>query len=147
MRRCDDRGSAVVELVWLGILLLFPLLWIVLTVSEAQQGAFGVTAAARAAGRAYALAPDDTSGRAAAVQVARRALADQGLAEAPMEVRVTCTPYPRDCHSATSVITVTITAEMVLPLLPDFFGSSRPRFELSASHKVPIGRYQEAARG
>ncbi len=143
----DGRGSAIVELVWLGILLLVPLLWIVLSVSQVQQGAFGVTAAARAAGRAYALAPDDASGEQAAAAVARRALTDQGLAEAPMEVTVTCTPYPHDCHSGTSVITVRIRSRVELPLLPDALGGGQPRFALSATHTVPIGRYQEVDGG
>lgn len=143
----DDRGSAIVELVWLGILLLVPLLWIVLSVSQVQQGAFAVTAAARAAGRAYALAPDDESGRKAAEEVARRALADQGLADAPLEVGVTCTPYPHDCHSGTSVITVRISSSVELPLLPDVLGGGQPRFALSAVHAVPIGRYQEVGGG
>ena len=142
-----DRGSAIVEMVWLGILLLVPLLWIVLSVSEVQQGAFGVTAAARSAGRAYALAPDDVSGRQAAEEVARRALADQGLEDAPMEVTVTCAPYPNDCHSGTSVITVRIRSSVELPLLPDALGGGRPRFALTATHTVPVGRYQEVGGG
>lgn len=139
----DQRGSAIVELVWLGILLLVPLLWIVLSVADVQRGAFGVTAAARAAGRAYALAPDDTSGQRAAEQVARRALADQGLDDAPLRVTVTCTPYPHDCHAGTSVITVRVRSSVKLPLLPDVLGGGAPRFALAASHTVPIGRYQE----
>ena len=139
----DDRGSAIVELVWLGILLLVPLLWIVLAVSQVQQGAFGVTAAARAAGRAYALAPDDAAGKRAAEEVARRALADQGLEDAPLRVIVTCTPYPHDCHNGTSVITVRIESSVELPLLPDALGGGQPRFALDATHTVPIGRYQE----
>ena len=142
MRR-DDRGSAIVELVWLGILLLVPLLWIVLSVSQVQQGAFGVSAAARAAGRAYALAPDDASGQRAAEQVARRALADQGLEDAPLHVDITCTPYPHACHSGTAVITVRVRTRIVLPLLPDVLGGGRPTFALDATHTVPIGRYQE----
>ena len=40
MRRRDERGSALVELTWLGLLLLVPLLWIVLSVFEVQRGAF-----------------------------------------------------------------------------------------------------------
>ena len=138
-----DRGTAIVELVWLGILLLVPLLWIVLSVSEVQQGAFGVTAAARSAGRAYALAPDDASGQRAAEEVARRALSDQGLDGAPLRVSVTCTPYPHDCHNGTSVITVRIRSSVELPLLPDVLGGGAPRFALDATHTVPIGRYQE----
>ena len=66
MRSRDERGSALVELVWLGILLLVPLVWFVLSVFEVQRGAFATTAAARAAGRAFALAPDDATGRARA---------------------------------------------------------------------------------
>ena len=62
MRR-DERGSAIVELVWLGILLLVPLLWIVVALFEVQGGAFAVSSAARSAGRAFALAPDDATGR------------------------------------------------------------------------------------
>ena len=139
----DEDGSAIVELVWLGILLLVPLLWIVLSVFEVQKGAFGVTAAARAAGRAYALAPDDAAGKDAAYDVARRALADQGLEDAPLRVTVTCTPYPHDCHRGTSVITVRISSSVELPLLPDVLGGGAPTFALDATHTVPIGRYQE----
>jgi Flp pilus assembly protein TadG len=145
-RRRGDDGSAIVELVWLGILLLIPLLWIVLSVSDVQKGAFAATAAARAAGRAYALAPDDASGQRAAEQVARRALQDQGLDDAPLRVTVTCTPYPHDCHAGTSVITVRIRSSVDLPLLPDVLGGGAPRFALDATHTVPIGRYQEVDR-
>ena len=142
-----EDGAAIVELVWLGILLLVPLLWIVLSVSEVQQGAFGVTAAARSAGRAYALAPDDAAGQRAAEEVARRALADQGLGDAPLRVTVTCTPYPHDCHNGTSVITVRVSSAVELPLLPDALGGGAPRFALDAAHTVPIGRYQEVHHG
>ena len=66
----------MVELVWLGILLLVPILWIVLSVFEVQKGAFAASAAARSAGRAYALAPTDAEGerraRAVAAPGARR---------------------------------------------------------------------------
>lgn len=141
-RARGEVGSAVVELVWVGILLLVPLLWIVLSVFEVQSGAYGVTSAARAAGRAYALAPDDVAGEEAARAAARQALADQGLPDdAPLEVTVTCTPYD-DCHSGTSVITVRIETSVDL-LVPDVLGGGRPSFALDATHTVPIGQYQE----
>jgi Flp pilus assembly protein TadG len=144
-RTRDERGSALVELSWLGILLLVPMLWIVVSVFEVQRGAFAVSGAARAAGRAYALAPDDAVGRARAEAAARQALADQGVGDAPLDLRITCTPYPRDCHSGTSVITVTIGSSVDLPLLPDVLGGGASRFALHARHSVPIGQYQEAA--
>lgn len=139
----DDEGSAVIELVWVAILLLVPLLWIVLSVFEVQSGAYGVSSAARAAGRAYALAPNDASGAAAAQAAARQALADQGLPpDAPLSLKVTCTPYPSNCHSGTSVITVRVTSSVDL-LVPDVLGGGKPTFALDASHTVPIGHYQE----
>jgi hypothetical protein len=147
MRRRDEHGSALVELTWLGLLLLVPILWIVLSVFEVQRGAFGVSGAARAAGRAYAVAPNDAVGRQRAEVAARQALADQGLIAAPLRVRVTCTPYPANCHSGTSVITVRISSRVDLPLLPNVLGSGAPSFALDASHTVPIGQYQEVSRG
>lgn len=144
-RRRDERGSAVVELVWLGILLLLPLLWIVVAVFEVQGGAFAVSSAARSAGRAFALAPDDGSGQRAATAAARQALDDQGLDGVPIRVEVGCTPYPGNCHSGTSVITVRVTSRVVLPLMPDFLGGDEPSVRLDSSHTVPIGRYLEVS--
>jgi len=143
MRRRDERGSALVELTWLGVLLLVPMLWIVLSVFEVQRGAFGVSAAARAAGRAYALAPTDVEGRARAEAAARQARADQGLAGAPLVVEVACRPFPHDCHTGTSVITVRIRSRVDLPLMPSVFGGDAPSFALDASHTVPVGQFQE----
>ena len=56
-----ERGTALVEVTWLSILLLVPLLYIVLAVFEVQRSAFAVTTAARSAGRAYVMAPDEAS--------------------------------------------------------------------------------------
>lgn len=139
----NERGSGLVEMVWLGLILLLPLLWIVLSAFEVQRGSFGVSGAARAAARAYALAPNDVAGQERAVAVARQALADQGLADAPIRVRVTCSPSPRNCHNGTSVITVRVDSAVDLPLLPDMFGAGAPTFQVSSTHAVPIGRYQE----
>ena len=145
MRTDDQRGSALVELSWLGILLILPMLWIVMSVFEVQRGAFGVSAAARAAARAYALAPDDATGVVRAREAARVALDDQGQHGVTPEVRVSCTPYPDDCHQGTSVITVAVHSRVVLPLMPSALGGNRPSFALDATQTVPIGQFQEVA--
>jgi hypothetical protein len=143
----DQRGSALVELSWLGILLVLPVLWIVMSVFQVQRGAFGVSSAARAAARAYALAPDDASGLVRAREAVRVALDDQGVHGVAPEVRVTCMPYPGDCHQGTSVITVSVHSRVVLPLMPSVLGSSRPSFALDATQTVPIGQFQEISGG
>ena len=126
---------------------MLPVLWIVMSVFQVQRGAFGVSAAARAAARAYSLAPDDASGMVRARTAARVALGDQGVHGPSPDVRVTCTPFPADCHQGTSVITVSVHSRVVLPLMPSALGGDRPSFALDATQTVPIGQFQEVSGG
>jgi hypothetical protein len=146
VRSRDERGSALVELSWLGILLLVPMVWIVLSVFEVQRGAFAVSSAARSAGRAFALAPDDAVGRSRAEAEVRRALDDQGLAGSSFALRVSCSPFPADCHSGTSMVTVRVSTQVQVPLLPEVLGGDAPSVALDATHTVPVGQYQEVGR-
>lgn len=139
----NERGSGIVEFVWLGIVLLVPMVWIVISVFEVQRGAFAVTAAARAAGRAYALAPDEQTGLARAREVAQFTLADQGGEEMPLDVAVECSLGAGSCLAGTSVITVTISSHVQLPLFPDVLQGGQTGFALQSSHTVPIGQYVE----
>ena len=140
--RRDERGSALVEFTWLAVILLVPLVWIVLSVFEVQRGAFATSAAARAAGRAYALAPDDATGLQRAGAAARQVLADQGTEGQAADVRVTCeSPTPGNCHVGTAVITVEVRSGVDLPMAPEVLGKEVASFALSATHRVPIGQY------
>lgn len=144
-RRRDEEGSALVELSWLAIILLVPLIWIVISVFEVQQGAFATSAAARAAGRAYALAPDDATGAARADAVARQVLADQGTPGQEAAVTVSCDAPGDNCHVGTSVITVRVESAVHLPFFPSIFDKAAASFALDATHSVPIGQYVESA--
>jgi Flp pilus assembly protein TadG len=137
----SESGSALVEMTWLGIVLLLPMVWIVLSVCDVQRGSFGVTAAARSAGRAFALAPDDATGRKQAKAAAAVALADQGLDDTAWTIEVGCSPLPQ-CHVGGAVVTVRIETGVALPFIPDFMGGAA-KFRLAAEHQVPIGQYQE----
>jgi hypothetical protein len=143
--RRGETGSALVELSWLAIILLVPLIWIVMSVFEVQQGAFATSAAARAAGRAYALAPDDATGVAHARAVVDQVLADQGTPGRRARVEITCEAPGDNCHVGTSVITVRIRSGVDLPFFPAILGTGAASFSLDASHTVPIGQYVENA--
>ncbi len=142
MRRRTEQGSALVEVTWLSLLLMVPLVYILMSVFDVQRGAFGVSAAARAAGRAYSLAPTEAAGRVRAEAAARVALNDQGLADGRIEV--TCSPRPDRCLAPGSVITVNVLAQVVLPLAPEALGGGAPSFRVEAVHRVPFGKYVEA---
>ena len=139
-RRPDD-GSAVVEIVWLGVLLLVPLLWIVLSVFEVQRGAFATTSAARSAARAYALAGSDAAGREQAHAAIRQAMADQGGDDQSFTFDVSC--GSDDCHAPGAVITVTVRSGVRLPLLPAVLGGDAPSFRLDSTHTVPVGQFRD----
>ena len=109
-----------------------------------QQGAFATSAAARAAGRAYALAPDDATGAARADAVVRQVLADQGTPGQRARVTVTCDAPAGNCHVGTSVITVRVDSGVELPFFPAILGKGAAVFSLDATHTVPIGQYVES---
>jgi Flp pilus assembly protein TadG len=145
VRRRDESGSALVELSWLAIILLVPLIWLVMSVFEVQRGAFATSAAARAAGRAYALAPDDATGEARARAVVEQVLADQGTRGQRARVEISCEAPGGNCHVGTSVITVRVDSGVDLPFFPAILGKGAATFSLDASHTVPIGQYVESA--
>jgi Flp pilus assembly protein TadG len=139
----DEEGSAVIELVWVAILLLVPLLWIVLSVFEVQRGAFAVTSAARSAARAFALADSDASGREQARAAIRQALDDQGGEAQAFTFDVRCDGG--DCHQPGAVITVDVRSGVQLPLLPAVLGGGAPSFRLDSSHTVPVGQFRDVS--
>jgi hypothetical protein len=139
----DEDGSAVIEVVWLSLLLMVPLVYVMLAVFDVQRGAFGTSSASRAAGRAYALADSDVEGRGRALAAARLALADQGLPTDGLEVEITCRPEPTRCLSPGSDITVVVRTSVALPLAPAALGGGAPSFRVESVHRVPYGRYVE----
>ena len=141
MRRRGERGSALVELTWLGLLLMVPLVYLLLGVFEVQRASFAVTDGTRAAARAYALAPSPGAGQERARAAVRQALADQGLHDLDPTVRVTCSPS-RACLQPGSTVTVDVSAQVALPLAPDILGSGRPSFRVSSVQTVPYGSYR-----
>ena len=53
-----DEGRAIVEFIAVGLLVLVPIVYLVVTLGRVQAAAFAVSTAAREAGRAFTTAPD-----------------------------------------------------------------------------------------
>lgn len=98
-RAGDESGTAIVEFVWLAILLIVPLLYIVIAVFDTQRTAYAASSAARSAGRAFVTAPDEASARVRARAAARLAFSDQRIESAPMTLSISCRPDPEDRKS------------------------------------------------
>lgn len=136
-----EAGSAVIEVVWLVVLLLMPLVYVVVAVFEVQRAAFGSTAAARAAGRAFVLAPDRAAAQERAEAAAAVAMSDQGL-DPTGTVTFGCRPAG-DCLAPGSVVEVRVAYRVALPFLPAALGEQAPSIRVDAEHVVPYGTFRE----
>ena len=143
MSRRDESGTALVEVTWLSVLLLVPLLYVVVSVFQVQRSAFAVNAATRAAGRAYTLAPDQREAAERARVAAEVAMQDQGLQLADGAMSLGCEPDPRDCLSPGSVVHVRLVYQVRLPLVPDALGGGAPSIRVEGEHTVPYGSFRE----
>ncbi len=143
-RSRGEAGTALVEVTWLSILLLVPLLYIVLAVFEVQRSAFAVTAAARSAGRAYTTAPSETAALEHARAAAAVALGDQNLDLVDGGIEMSCSPDPTACLTPGSVVRVHVSYPVPLPLTPTALGANTPGILVEAVHSIPYGTFREA---
>ena len=143
--RLAQHGSGLVEVIWLSLILLIPLVYLLLTLVTVQRSAYGVTEAARAAGRAYVLAPDPATGRSRAYAAAALAMRDQGIVLPARDLTIVCHPTPMSCLQPGSTVEVRIRYDARLPLLPRFLGQNPASIAVAARHVEPYGSYREAA--
>jgi hypothetical protein len=144
--RADARGAATVEFVWLGLVLLVPLIYVLVAAFAVQRAAFATEGAARAAGRAFLLAPTDAEGLERARVAAAASFADEGVDQSPT-VSFTCRPDSSDCHLPGSLVTVTIRSSVTPPLVPGFLGGGSLAVRLDAASTAPIGTFREVTDG
>ena len=143
-RHRGASGTAIVELVWLAIVLLVPLLYVVLAVFDTQRTAYAASVAARSASRAFVTAPDQQSGFARARLAARLAFVDQGVARPQFTLRISCRPTAGSCLTPGSVVAAEVSSAAELPLMPPILGANTPRISVDAVHRSPYGRYRAA---
>ncbi len=130
-RLAEETGSALVEFVFVALVVFVPLVYIVAGFSAVQRGVFASTAAAREAGRAMGTAPDMVTGQERALRAAQLAVEDQSV-EAT-DVRLAYAPAGTDCSAAGSYtptltpgeeFSVCVTVTVRVPLLPEFVDSN-----------------------
>ena len=126
-RLAAEEGSALVEFVFIALVVFVPLIYIVAGFSAVQRGIFASTAAAREAGRAIATAPDSLTGQERALRAAELAVEDQSVDAT--DLRLAFAPAGADCAAAGSYaptlapgeeFSVCVTVTVRIPLLPEF---------------------------
>ncbi|MBK4347410.1 hypothetical protein [Lacisediminihabitans changchengi] len=113
-----DTGSASLEFVTAGLILLLPVVYLVLTMSAVQGAALATEGAARQAVRVFVQADSTARAQAEAQRAVDFALADYGLNGSDARVAIRCAPHPSDCLTRRGQVSVTVAVSVPLPLVP-----------------------------
>lgn len=138
--RDGERGSASLEFLTVGMLLLVPLVYLVLALSALQGGTLAVEGAARQAARVAVQTGDRVSAEAAVERTVQVALADYGVDAGEATVTIDC--QAADCAQPGSRIRVSVRARIALPLVPDVLSLDRVgSVPLEASATQTVSRF------
>ncbi|OZB81230.1 MAG: TadE family protein [Microbacterium sp. 14-71-5] len=135
----DEAGSAALEFIGLGVILLVPLVYLVLALGAIQGQMLGVESAARHTARTMSAAKGVADATARADAAVRSAIEEYGMDPATIDVDIRCTSAAVECPSAGATVVVTVTAEVTLPFVPPVFGLDRVssvRVQASSAYKV-----------
>lgn len=147
MGRRVDAGTAVVEFLMLGVLLLVPVAYLALLLGRVQAATYAADAAAREAARALVAAQDEPTGLARARTAVRLALLDQGFEVDPTAVTtLDCSASP--CLTLAATVTVRVELDVVLPGVPAGVDRAVPtHVVVRARQTAMVDRFRAATAG
>ena len=142
----DERGSASLEFVTAGLVLLVPIVYLVIAMSAIQGTALAVEGASRQAARVFVESATPAEARASAERAVQFALADYGLDPDGVTVEVSCSPRPSECLTRRGFVTVVVTSRAVLPLVPPVLDLDVPlSVPMSSAATQQVSRFWGAA--
>ena len=109
-----EEGAATIEFLFLGVLMLVPLVYLMLTTFAVQRASYAVAAASREAGRVWAT----TGSWPDAVQAADLVMDDAGLPPADLDASGE--------HAPGAALTVDVSYAVPLPFTPPFIQAVVP---------------------
>jgi hypothetical protein len=130
-----EQGTALLEVLVLGVGLLVPLLYAVVSVMSVQSASYAATSAAREAARAYVTSATPAQGSARARTATRLVLADAGVAVVAPRVRCV-----GGCLTPGSRVDVTVTVAVALPLVP-----GAPTVTVVGAESMPVDRFRASS--
>jgi Flp pilus assembly protein TadG len=124
-----ERGSASLEFLTVGMILLVPIVYLVLALASVQAGALAVEGAARQAARIAVQSGDRSSAEGLVDRAVRVTLADYGVDVGTASVVIDC--ESAECDAPGTRVRVSVQAQVRLPLVPDVL-------ELGLVGSVPV---------
>lgn len=121
----NDDGSAALEFITIGMILLVPLVYLVVALGTIQEQTLGVEAAARHTARAMSQASDAENAAVRGDAVIAGVVEEYGLDPEQVGLSLSCTPAGASCPSAGATLLVTVSTRAALPLVPPVLGLDR----------------------
>ena len=137
--RDDEAGSAALEFIVVGMLLLVPLVYLIVALGQIQGQSLGAEAGARHIARAVSTASGTDSARVSADRILRSVVDEYGLDARSVSVSMHCLPAGAACPQAGATVVVTVQTRVVLPLVPPVLGLDQLAgipVEASAAQKI-----------
>lgn len=146
--RADDDGSAALEFILVGLILLVPIVYLVIALGAIQGQALGVETGARQLARTIAESPDAATADARADRVLDAIVTEYGMDAEAVDISVACaSASPGSCPEAGSLLTVTVRTSVPLPLIPAVFGIDEfARVPVEAASVQKVSRYWTGER-
>ncbi len=133
-----ERGSAALEFIVIGLILLVPLVYLVVALGLIQGQTLGAEAGARHIARIVSLATGADSAREAADRVLASVVEEYGIDAASVDVSMECLPAG-SCPRAGATLVITVETRVALPFVPPVLGLDRLAsipIEASAAQKL-----------
>lgn len=141
----DDRGSAALEFILVGVLMLVPLVYLIVALGLIQGQSLGAEAGARHIARAVSTAENPDAARRSADLILRSVVDEYALDAGSVDLALDCRPAGSACPEAGATLVVTIRTRVALPLVPPVFGLDRlASIPVEASAAQKISRFWES---
>lgn len=135
-----DDGSAALEFILVGLVLLVPIVYLVVALGAIQGQALGVETGARQLARTIASAPDTATADLRADRVLDAIVREYGLDRDTVAVDISCSSAT--CPAAGALLTVTVRTEVPLPLVPAVLGlDDLTRVPVEAASVQKVSRF------
>jgi len=132
-----EAGSAALEFIVVGMLLLVPLVYLVVALGLIQAQSLGAEAGARHVARAVSTATDAADARSRADRVLAAVADEYGIDD--IDLTIVCAPAGPECPTAGATLRVTVRTTVTLPLVPPVLGLDHIAavpVEATAAHRV-----------
>jgi hypothetical protein len=111
-----QSGSSIIEFIFLVVLLLVPLVYLVVGAAQVQAASYAAVGAADHAAKVFVTAQSEGQGRARAADAVQRAAANMEIGLGRTNFSYSC---QGTCLSPGSTVTINVSVETVLPMLPE----------------------------